>query len=183
MAKLTTKDLEQYVVSKEPVLKLPQPSYAMARPDFEPVAYTGKNIRGKVVCDGAAIDALRGYGYCKLTDEKGKETYILAGWVVDLDPTKPDFWEPLPDERYPVRYAFCFRKDALDEVNIELPDVREKVKKLASKAGPRDYICIKGIVYNPEVYAAEKRILLPKEHPEVARIVQEAIREIEEIEV
>lgn len=183
MPRLTTKDLEEYVVSKEPVLKLPKPRYAMARPDFEPITYNGKKIRGKVVCEGAAIDALRGYGYCKLTDKDEKETYILAGWVVDLDPTKPDFWEPLPDAKYPVRYAFCFRKDALDEVKIELPDVRKRLEEKAAQAEDKDYVCIKGIVYNPTVYDAEKEILHPKEAPGAVRIERQAIKEIEEIEV
>jgi len=183
MARLTTKALERYVGSRVPVLKLPQPRYAMARPDIEPITYNGKKIRGKVVCEGVAIDALRGFGYCKLTDKDEKETYILAGWVVDLDPTKPDFWEPLPDEKYPVRYAFCFRKDALDEVNIEIPEIRSKLEEAASKAGEHDYVCIKGIVYNPTVYDAEKDILHPKEAPGAVRIERRAIREIEEIEV
>ncbi len=153
MAILTTKDTEAYYSADQPQLKYPDVKYAMAKPKFDVVPYRGKKIRGKVVCDGAAIDALKGYGRCRLIDEKGRDV-IVAGWVVDLDPTKKEFWEPKPfTHQAPVRYEFCFRKDALDEVKIEITEVSQELKNVLDEKG--DYVCVSGSVVNPRVFVAE----------------------------
>jgi len=156
MALLTTRDVETYYATDKPRLEYPEDAKALVRPSFESVPFRGKKVRGKVVCDGAAIDALKGYGRCRLVDDKGNEL-IVAGWVVNLDPTEKEFWEPkLRIYKYPVRYEFCFRADVLDEVSVEIPELKERLEELAEK-NPDKYVCVFGAVVNPKVYVAELR--------------------------
>jgi len=159
MAELTSKEFEQVKVYDKIPVTPPTVEHYMAAPSFQPVTYNGKHVKGKVVCGGAAIDALKGFGYCKLVDESGN-VHAYGGWVVDLDPTEDKFWKIWESsQEWPVKYAFCFRpQDILDgEVTISVASLKDKMLSAAKGAKPNQYVCVTGVVVNPTVFIDERR--------------------------
>ena len=160
MAVITVSLAEVARVKDRPDLESKRPEHYMSKVSFEPLPFRAGGLSGKVVCEGYAIDGLRAYGYCKLVDSKGRE-HTFTGWSVDLDPTKESFWQPwYYSHMWPAKYEFCFDRESLEVLKVELPgDLKKSFDEAAEKVrrGEGRYVCLRGYAYNPRVFYAEQK--------------------------
>lgn len=168
---------EEVVAAKSPVLESDLiGSSGMVSIDVDTIPFKGSKHDGIIECKNVVVDAFRAYSVCELKDGKG-DVLVASGWVVDIDPLSPQVVENAKRDAR-VKYFISVRSDFAaneDEFKVSLPDLKEKIERVRSRAGPGDYVRVNGYIAPWDLYLKEL-----SENPEVRRKSAEVAGSLEE---